>query len=58
MKIPVVIVDDHASVRQMLALVLAIDGGYEVVGEGRTGLEGLRICAGKSHTVDHGSITS
>jgi DNA-binding NarL/FixJ family response regulator len=44
MKNRVVIVDDQAAVRQMLALLLSDDGGYEVVGEGRTGLEGLALC--------------
>jgi len=44
MKLPVVIVDDHASVREMVALVLAGEGHYEVVGHARTGPEALRVC--------------
>lgn len=44
MNIPVVIVDDQASVRQMLAQVLSQEGSYQIVGEGRTGFEGLDLC--------------
>ena len=40
----VVLVDDHASVRGMLRLVLKLEGGYEVVGEAGAGLEALRVC--------------
>lgn len=40
----VVLVDDHASLRGMLHLVLKLDGGYEVVGEAGGGLEALRVC--------------
>jgi DNA-binding NarL/FixJ family response regulator len=47
MKTQVVIVDGQASVRQMLALVLATEGAYEVVGEGCTGLEGWTLCQRK-----------
>ena len=44
MKTRVVVVDDHASIRQMLALVLAREGPYEVVGEAGTGFEAMRVC--------------
>jgi DNA-binding NarL/FixJ family response regulator len=44
MKTSVVVVDDHASIRQMLALVLAREGPYEVVGEAGTGFEALKVC--------------
>ena len=44
MKIPVVLADDHVSIRQMLCCVLKIEGGYEVKGEAKTGLEALRVC--------------
>ena len=40
----VVLVDDHASLRGMLRLVLKLEGGYEVVGEAGAGLEALRVC--------------
>lgn len=40
----VVLVDDHASLRGMLHLVLKLEGGYEVVGEAGGGLEALRVC--------------
>lgn len=45
MKTNVVLVDDYCSVRQMLALVLEREGGYEVVGEARTGFEAMKVCA-------------
>lgn len=45
MKTNVVLVDDHSSVRQMLALVLESDGGFAVVGQARTGFEALKVCA-------------
>ncbi len=44
MKTRVVVIDDHASVRQMLALVLAREGSYDVVGEAGTGFEALKAC--------------
>lgn len=44
MKTKVVVVDDHASIRQMLAIVLAKEGPYEVVGEAGTGFEALKVC--------------
>ena len=45
MKTNVVLVEDHRSVRQMLALVLEREGGYAVVGEAGTGYEALKMCA-------------
>jgi DNA-binding NarL/FixJ family response regulator len=44
MKNRVVVVDDHASIRQMLGIVLAREGPYEVVGEAGTGFEALKLC--------------
>jgi DNA-binding NarL/FixJ family response regulator len=44
MKNRVVVIDDHASVRQMLGIVLAREGPYEMVGEGGTGFEALKVC--------------
>src|SRR5882757_9991031 len=44
MKTREVMVDAHVSVRQMLALVLAREGPYEVVGEAGTGFEALKVC--------------
>jgi DNA-binding NarL/FixJ family response regulator len=43
-KIPVVLVDDHASIRQMLAFVLSREGPFEVVGEVSTGAEAIAKC--------------
>lgn len=40
----VVLVDDHASLREMLRIVLRIEGGYEVVGEAAGGLEAMSLC--------------
>ena len=44
MKTRVVVVDDHVSVRQMLAVVLDREGPYDVVGEAGTGFEALKVC--------------
>jgi DNA-binding NarL/FixJ family response regulator len=44
MKTRVLVADDHASVRQMLALMLASDGVYQVVGEAGTGFETVKLC--------------
>jgi DNA-binding NarL/FixJ family response regulator len=44
MKTRVVVVDDHASIRQMLGIVLAREGPYEMVGEAGTGFEALKVC--------------
>ena len=40
----VVVVDDHASLRQMLVAILKLEGGYEVVGEASGGMEGMAVC--------------
>ncbi|MEO6742497.1 MAG: response regulator transcription factor [Chthoniobacteraceae bacterium] len=40
----VVLVDDHVSVREMLRVVLGIEGGYEIVGEATGGIEALKVC--------------
>ena len=40
----VVLVDDHVSLREMLRVILNIEGGYEIVGEAASGLEALKIC--------------
>lgn len=45
MKTSVVLIDDHASVRQMLALMLASEDGYEVAGEACGGMEAMKLCA-------------
>ncbi len=44
MKTRVVVIDDHASIRQMLGIVLAREGPYEMVGEAGTGFEALKVC--------------
>jgi DNA-binding NarL/FixJ family response regulator len=44
MKTRVVVVDDFVSIRQMLAMVLAREGPYEVVGDAGTGFEALKVC--------------
>jgi DNA-binding NarL/FixJ family response regulator len=44
MKTPVVVVDDHLSLRQMLIRVLESGGEFEVVGHAGTGIEGLKVC--------------
>lgn len=44
MKKRVMIVDDHASLRQMLGLVLRQEGHFEVSGEAANGLEALDLC--------------
>jgi DNA-binding NarL/FixJ family response regulator len=48
MKKRIVIVDDHASVRDMLMCILRRESGYEVVGEAGTGLVALQVCANLS----------
>ena len=40
----VVLVDDHVSLREMLRVVLGIEGGCEIVGEATSGIEALKIC--------------
>ena len=44
MKTRVVVIDDHVSIRQMLAVILAREGPYEIVGEAGTGFEALKVC--------------
>lgn len=44
MKTRLVLVDDHVSLRQMMATILAHDGEYEIVGQAGDGLEALRLC--------------
>ena len=44
MKKRIVIVDDHASVRDMLACILRREPDYEVVGEAGTGMKALEVC--------------
>ncbi len=44
MKKRVVLADDYASIRQMLQLVVMREGEFEVVGEGRTGFDVLKVC--------------
>ena len=44
MKTSVVVIDDHVSIRQMLAVVLAREGPYEVIGEAGNGFEALKAC--------------
>jgi DNA-binding NarL/FixJ family response regulator len=45
MKKRIVIVDDHASIRDMLACILKREENYEIVGEAGSGLKALQICA-------------
>jgi DNA-binding NarL/FixJ family response regulator len=40
----VVVVDDHTSLREMLVMILKLDGGYEVVGEASGGMEAMKVC--------------
>jgi DNA-binding NarL/FixJ family response regulator len=44
MKNHVVVVDDHASVRQMLGIVLEREGPYEMVAEAGNGFQALKEC--------------
>ena len=43
-KIPVLLVDDHTSIRQMLAFILPREGPYEIVGQVSTGTEAIEQC--------------
>src|SRR5687767_16041321 len=43
-KIRVLLVDDHTSIRQMLACVLRLEGTYEIVGEVSSGTEAIERC--------------
>jgi DNA-binding NarL/FixJ family response regulator len=38
------LIDDHLSLRQMLAVVLLMDARFRLVGEASGGMEGLRMC--------------
>lgn len=49
MKTRVVLVDDHVSLRQMLAAILIREDEYEVVGQAGSGLEALRVCREVPH---------
>lgn len=51
MKTRVVLVDDHAGLREMLAAILMRDGEYEIAGQAGSGLEALQICHGVAHEV-------
>src|SRR5687768_4867033 len=51
MKTRLVLVDDHVSLRQMMATILAHDGEYEIVGQAGGGLEALRLCRDVAHDV-------
>ncbi len=42
--VKVVLVDDHTSVREMLKVVLKLEGEYEVVGEAGSGTEAMKLC--------------
>ncbi len=42
-KIRVLLADDHASIRQMLAFILPREGPYEIVGEVSTGAEAIEL---------------
>jgi DNA-binding NarL/FixJ family response regulator len=43
-KVSVLLVDDHTSIRQMLAFILRREGSYEIVGEVSTGTEAVERC--------------
>jgi DNA-binding NarL/FixJ family response regulator len=45
MKKRIVIVDDHASIRDMLKWVLKNDNEYHIIGEAGSGIEALKVCA-------------
>ncbi len=40
----VVLVDDHVSLRDMLRVILRVEGLYDVVGEASGGLDAMRVC--------------
>src|SRR4051812_15023741 len=44
MNIQVALIEDHVSIREMLAAMLVREGRYEVVGEAASGFEGLKMC--------------
>jgi DNA-binding NarL/FixJ family response regulator len=43
-RITVMLVDDHTSIRQMLAFLLPREGPYQIVGQSASGLEALELC--------------
>ncbi len=45
MKKRIVIVDDHASIRDMLVWILMQETCYEVIGEAGSGIEAIKVCA-------------
>ena len=40
----IVLIDHHASVREMLAAILEMEGGFQVAGQASGGMEGLALC--------------
>jgi len=40
----IVVVDDHASIRDMLAWILMREKCYEVIGEAGSGIEAIKVC--------------
>jgi len=44
MKKRIVIVDDHASIRDMLVWILMHEADYEVIGQAGSGIEAMRVC--------------
>ena len=44
MKTRIVIVEDHASLRGMLTLILSQNKGYEVIGQADSGLSAIQLC--------------
>jgi DNA-binding NarL/FixJ family response regulator len=51
MKLRVVLVDDHVSIREMLAILLRREAVYEIVGEAATGLQALEVCGSAMPTL-------
>lgn len=47
----IVLVDDHVSVREMLASLLRREPGFEIAGEAATGLQALTVCRNLSPEV-------
>jgi DNA-binding NarL/FixJ family response regulator len=45
MKKRIVVVDDHVSIRDMLAWVLMREPCYEIIGEAGSGIEAMKVCA-------------
>jgi len=39
-----VVVDDHSSLREMLVMILMLEGNYNVVGEAAGGIQGMNVC--------------